>query len=134
MTCQQMDRIIASHSTLSGLVPEAAGHIAECESCQRLASVFDECRPAPKPSEERVKRIEAMMLQDLAPVQPLVPARVFFAALLLVCLTVVAVGSALFGTRMASARRRSEDRCLSTADGRRRYVGLVSGSAHGAGE
>jgi hypothetical protein len=93
-----MDRIIASHLTLSRLAPEAAEHIAECESCQRLASVFDECRPASEPSEKRVNRIEAMILQDLAPVQSLAPARVFFAVLLLVCLTVVAVGSALLGT------------------------------------
>jgi hypothetical protein len=98
MTCHQMDPIIASTSTLSRLAPEAAEHIAECESCQRLASVFDECRPASKASEKRVRRIEAMILQDLAPVQPLPPARVFFAALLLVCLTVVAVGSALLRT------------------------------------
>jgi hypothetical protein len=98
MTCHEMDRIIASHSTLSRLAPEAAEHIAECESCQRLAIVFDECRPAPKPSEKRVNRIEAMILQDLAPVQSLAPAPVFFAVLLLVCLTVVAVGSALLGT------------------------------------
>src|SRR5258707_2197229 len=98
MTCHEMDWIIASHATSCTFAPEAADHMDVCVRCRRLAGVFEESWPASLPSEIRMKRIEAIMLHDLAPVLPLAPERVFLTALALVCLAIVGVGSMLLGT------------------------------------
>jgi hypothetical protein len=98
MTCHDMDWIIALHSVSSGFAPEAVEHIAGCERCRRLSLVFDQSPSASMPSEDRMRRIEAVVLHDLAPVQPLAPERVFLTALTLVFLAVVCGGSVLLGT------------------------------------
>jgi hypothetical protein len=71
MTCHDMDWTIALHSVSSGFAPEAVEHIAGCERCRRLSLVFDQSPSASMPSEDRMRRIEAVVLHDLAPVQPL---------------------------------------------------------------
>ena len=97
MICQEMDEVITSYSTTSGLVPEAVEHIAACERCRRLVEVFDKHRPALPPPAGQMKRIEAAVLGNLTPVRPLAPARTFLLAFALIYLVVVAVGSLLLG-------------------------------------
>lgn len=96
MTCHEMDWIITSHS--SRFATEAAGHIAGCEHCRRLAVVLDQYRPASPLSEDQVRRIEVLVLRNLAPVRPLAPERVLLTALALAVLAVIAVGTCLLGT------------------------------------
>jgi hypothetical protein len=92
MTCREMEGIVVSYPTASEVAPEAAEHIAECERCRLLVRAFDERRQASIPSTDRMKHIEAVILRNLTPVQPLAPASVFFTALALAFLAAVTVG------------------------------------------
>jgi hypothetical protein len=96
MTCREMDWIITAHSTSSGSA--AAEHIAGCERCRRLSVVLDQRMPASSLSRSRMKRIEAMMLRDLAPVARIAPERVLLTALALILLAAACIESVLLGT------------------------------------
>jgi hypothetical protein len=98
MTCREVEREVVWYPTGSGLAPEAAEHIAGCERCQYLAQVFDECHQVSIPSADRLRSIEAAILRNLTPVQPLAPPSVFLTCLALVFLAVVTVGFLLLGT------------------------------------
>jgi hypothetical protein len=98
MTCREMDCIITSSLPSSGFPPEAAEHIAECDRCWRLVGILDENCPSSLPSGIQLERIVATLSKDLAPVQPLARARVFFVGLALVFLVSVALGYWLLGT------------------------------------
>ena len=97
MTCHDMDGIINSHSRDSLLSPEAAKHIVGCERCRSLVRLLDETREIPAPSESQLKRIQAGMLENLKPVRPLPPSRIFLFAFALIFLAVVAVGTRMLG-------------------------------------
>jgi hypothetical protein len=92
-----MDGVISSHSGDSALPPEAAEHISGCERCRRLMRLLDEAPDVPAPSAGRLKQIRITMVEDLKPVRPLAPSRVFLFAFALIFLAVVAVGSLLLG-------------------------------------
>src|SRR5260370_14198821 len=98
MTCREMEWVITSSSPSSGFPREAAEHIAECDRCWRLVGILDEKCPSSLPSGIQMERIVATLSKDLAPVQPLARARVFFVGLALVFLVSVALGSWLLGT------------------------------------
>jgi hypothetical protein len=116
MTCRDMDGIISSHSGESLLPPEAAEHIVGCDRCRSLVRLLNETREIPAPSERQLKRIQAGILENLKPVRPLPPSRIFLFAFALIFLAVVAVGTlngwsalsieqkiAIFATLAASA-------------------------------
>jgi len=94
MTCREMEGVIIT----SGHESEVAEHVAECERCRRLVWTFGENRQFSPPSSEQMKRIEAVMLGNLIPVQPLASPRALFSAFALVFLAIVAAGSSLLGT------------------------------------
>src|SRR5260370_38657568 len=98
MTCREMGSIITSSSPSSVFPPEAAEHIAECDRCWRLVGILDENCPSSLPSGIQMERIVATLSKDLAPVQPLARARVFFVGLALVFLVSVPLGYWLLGT------------------------------------
>src|SRR5579864_1930590 len=97
MTCHDMDGIINSHSGDSLLSPEAAEHIVGCERCRSLVRLLDETREIPAPSESHLKRIQEVILENLKPVRPLPPSRIFLFAFALIFLSVVAVGAMRLG-------------------------------------
>src|SRR5260370_11816722 len=97
MTCRDMDGIISSHSGESLLPPEAAEHIVGCDRCRSLVRLLNETREIPAPSERQLKRIQAGILENLKPVRPLPPSRIFLFAFALIFLAVVAVGTLMLG-------------------------------------
>jgi len=98
MTCREMDWIITSSSPSSGFPPGAAEHIAECDRCWRLLGILEENCPSSLPSGIQLERIVATLSKDIAPVQPLARARVFYVGFALVFLVSVALGYWLLGT------------------------------------
>src|SRR5260370_3720878 len=94
MTCREMEEVIIT----SAVAPEATEHVAECKHCRHLVTLFGESGQASPPSTDQMKRIEAMILRGLTPVQPLASQRAFFSAFALVFLAVVGGGSLLLGT------------------------------------
>ena len=108
MTCHEMDGVISLRSGTSGFPPEAAKHVAGCERCRRLVRVLDQRPEGLTPSPGRLKQIQTAMVEDLRPVRPLAPARVFLFAFVIVFLTVVAVGYLRIGADGWGALRASQ--------------------------
>ncbi len=131
MTCREMEEVIIT----SAVAPEATEHVAECKHCRHLVTLFGESGQASPPSTDQMKRIEAMILRGLTPVQPLASQRAFFSAFALVFLAVVGGGSLLLGTdgwRALSVLQRIARLC---ADGSvRGAAGPLPGSADGPGK
>jgi hypothetical protein len=97
MTCRDMDGIMSSHSGNSLLPPEAAEHIVGCERCRCLVRLLHETSEIPTPSESHLKRIQKGILENLRPVRPLPPSRIFLFSFALIFLSVVAVGAMRLG-------------------------------------
>lgn len=97
MTCRDVENLIVAYVCGAPVPPEAAAHIAGCESCGRLVHALAGARDATPPSTEYVKRIEDAILPDLKPVKPLAPTGFLWCALILVLLIVTAAGIAEFG-------------------------------------
>ena len=97
MTCRQMDNMISSRSGNSPLSPEAAEHVAGCHRCHTLVRLLGENRETPSPSHKQLKRIQAAVIENISPVRPLPPARIFLFAFALIFLSVVMVGSIRLG-------------------------------------
>lgn len=93
MTCNEIDDLISSRSSLSGLPPLAAVHLAGCERCRSLVRVLQENSARQAPSQRGLGQIKAAVLQDLKPVKPLAPALAFLAAFGIIFLAVTVVGS-----------------------------------------
>jgi hypothetical protein len=92
MTCSEMDDLVSSRSTLSGLPPVAAEHLVGCERCRRLVRVLQEDSAHLAPSLCGLGQIKAAVLQGLKPVNPLAPASAFLAAFGIIFLAVTIVG------------------------------------------
>jgi hypothetical protein len=97
VTCRQMDNMITSRSGNSPLPPEAADHVAGCQRCHALVRLLDENRETPSPSHKQLKRIQAAVIENISPVRPLPPSRIFLFAFALIFLLVVIVGSIRLG-------------------------------------
>jgi len=97
VTCRQMDNMISSRSGNSPLPPEAAEHVAGCQRCHTLVRLFDENREIPSLSHKQLKRIQAALIENIGPVRPLPPSRIFLVAFALIFLSVVMVGSIRLG-------------------------------------
>jgi hypothetical protein len=97
MTCRELDRVISSLSGSSLLPPEVAEHILGCEPCRSLVRLLNATGAIPVPSERQLRLIQAGMVENLKPVRPLPPSRIFLFAFALIFLSVVAVGSMLLG-------------------------------------
>ena len=93
MTCNEIDDLISSRSSLSGLPPLAAEHLAGCERCRNLVRVLQEDSSRHAPSQRGLGQIKAAVLGDLEPVKPLAPAFGFLVAFGFIFLAVTAVGS-----------------------------------------
>ena len=92
MACNEIDDLISSGSSLSGLPPLAAEHLAGCERCRSLVRVLQEDSARQAPSLSGLGQIKATVLQDLKPVKPLAPAFAFLAAFGIIFLAVTVVG------------------------------------------
>jgi len=97
MTCRDLDGIISSHAGDLLLPDEAAEHIVGCDRCRSLVRLLAETGEIPAPSERQLKRIQAGILENLKPVRPLPPSRIFLFAFALIFFSVVAVGSLKLG-------------------------------------
>jgi Negative regulator of sigma F len=93
MTCNELDDLISSRSSLSGLPPVAAVHLAGCERCRSLVRVLQEDSARQAPSRRGLGQIKAAILQDLKPVKSIPPAFAFLAAFGTIFLAVTVVGS-----------------------------------------
>lgn len=97
MTCHDMEvLIISSRLAVSGS-PEAAAHIAGCESCGRLVRELEKGEQASSPSPEQLDRIKTKLLADLKPAKPLPPAGVLVFPLMFILVVIAAVGGAALG-------------------------------------
>ena len=135
MTCRQMDNMISSRSGNSPLSPEAAEHVAGCHRCHTLVRLLGENRETPSPSHKQLKRIQAAVIENISPVRPLPPARIFLFAFALIFLSVVMVGSIRLGVNgWGSAQNGAEDRDLRYPRCERGGIGPFHGSADGAGK
>jgi hypothetical protein len=97
VTCRDMDDVIISRSGDSVLEPQPAEHLIHCERCRGLTSLLDKANDGLQPSENLLRRIQANILEDLTPIQPLAPSRIFFFDCPIILLSVVAVGALLLG-------------------------------------
>jgi hypothetical protein len=97
MTCHDMEVLIISSASAISTSPEAAAHIAGCESCERLVRELEKGGQASQPSLEQLDRIKAMLLADLNPVKPLPPARMLVFALMFILVVIAAIGGAELG-------------------------------------
>jgi hypothetical protein len=81
------------------LSPQAEEHLSGCNHCQEFVRVLNEPVPVNSPSPAILGEIEQRIVADLRPVRPLAPARYFFAAMVGIFISVVA----LVGYRMGAA-------------------------------
>ncbi len=93
MNCEQMDAVLFSGGELS---QEARAHLAACTSCQALAGLLgDNVEYSVDPA--ALRRAQAHIPGELAPVKPLAPPATFVALFLLLAGTMAAVGAWLKG-------------------------------------
>src|SRR5258708_10799033 len=92
-----MHDAMSSRSRNSTQEPETPNHLVRCERCRSLMRLLDEEGEAPAPTEVQLRRIRAVIIEDLKPVRPLPPAHVFLFACAIIFLSVVAVGALLLG-------------------------------------
>jgi hypothetical protein len=97
MTCHDMEVLIISSASAISTSPEAAAHVAGCESCERLVRELGKGGQAGQPSPEQLHRIKSTLLADLNPAKPLPPANVLVLALMFILVVIAAVGGAALG-------------------------------------
>lgn len=73
MTCDDMEVLIISSRSAISALPEAAAHIAGCETCGHLVRELEKGEQAGRPSPEQLDRIKGRLLADLKPAKPLPP-------------------------------------------------------------
>lgn len=98
MTCREIDGLITLSDVGTALPPQAAAHIAGCESCQRMVAALGSTGRAEQPSSQRLEEIKARTQANLTPVKPLAPTGVFVLWFLLIAAAAVAAGLAHLGT------------------------------------
>jgi hypothetical protein len=89
--CRDIDNVLSSDCGDS-VPPEAAKHIAECDSCRTLMRFLDEIGKTSLPSEDQLNRIQTGIVENLQPVRPFPSSGVFLFAFVIIFLCVVAVG------------------------------------------
>ena len=97
MNCRDVDNLLLSHASGAPIPPAAAGHIAACDRCGPLVRALAEPVDAPPPAPERLRTIEAALLEDLQPVKPLASANLLSLALIGALLVVAVAGVAVLG-------------------------------------
>ena len=100
MTCHDMEVLITSSRLAISASPEAAAHIAGCESCRRLVRELEkgeQASLASRPSPEQLDRIKGRLLADLKPAKALPTAGVVVFALMFILVVIAAAGGAALG-------------------------------------
>jgi hypothetical protein len=97
VTCRDMDDVISSRSGDPVLEPQPAEHLIHCERCRDLTRLLDEAGDGLRPSESLLRRIKAVILEDLKPIRPLPSARILLFGCAIIFLSVVAVGVLALG-------------------------------------
>ena len=92
MTCRDMDAVIDARVAGGALPPEAATHVAGCDRCRRLLGALDAAGGSPAPSPERMRQIQASLVEDLQPVKPLASTATVLSALAISFVLVSAAG------------------------------------------
>jgi hypothetical protein len=103
VTCRDMDDVISSRTGDSVLEPQPAKHLIHCKRCHALTRLLDAAGDGLRPSESLLRRIKSGILEDLEPIRPLPPSRVFLFWCAIIFLSVVAVGALLLGMNGWSA-------------------------------
>jgi negative regulator of sigma F NrsF-like protein len=97
VTCAQVNEEMMLRR--GGTLPaDAALHIAECQSCRRLAHLLSE-RTEAIPAPVQLYRIKSALVSDLSPVAPLPSPHILIARLTFVSILVLIAGSVVFGLR-----------------------------------
>jgi hypothetical protein len=98
VTCKELTAAISLCPQSAVLPPEAIAHIAACQHCSRLMTLF-EAGPEVGPSQPyRLNRIQSVILRDLKPVRPLAQPMVYVLAITLIFLAKLTVALAPLGT------------------------------------
>jgi len=97
VTCREIEESLALYAAGTAIPPEAAAHIAGCESCRRLLAAMRQSDASEPPSPDRLRQIQAQLRASLKPVKPLPPAGVLVLGFLLIAAAAVAVGAAHLG-------------------------------------
>src|SRR5277367_12756 len=96
MNCNEVTDTLIEKSASTPLSSQAEEHLSGCQHCQEFVRVLNEPVPVNSPSPEILGQIEQRIVADLRPVRPLAPARYFFAAMVGIFFSIVA----LVGYRM----------------------------------
>lgn len=97
MNCDDVSGALIEKSNGGSLQAEAREHLNGCQSCQEFARMLDEPVPVDPPSPAILAGIQQRIARDLRPVKPLAPAVYFFAAVVVVFLSVVTLGVFRYG-------------------------------------
>jgi hypothetical protein len=96
VTCRDIDELMSIAPRNRMLAPEAFEHLCECGNCRALVSALWESLERTSLTVTNLGRIEARIVENLKPVRPLAPARLFLFACAIIFLCAVAVGAAPF--------------------------------------
>ena len=98
MTCRDLDDFVSSGSA-NWVQPEGYGeHLRACQRCRGLVRLLEEAGKGLVPSESQLMQIKTGIVENLQPVRPLPPSRVFLAACAIIFLFVAAAGVLRLGT------------------------------------
>ena len=89
MNCKDVARALSEGSPLTS---QAQDHVRSCNRCQELVSATNIPVVVDTPSQETLRQIAEGMSTNLRPVRPVAPARYFFAAMVGVFVSIVALG------------------------------------------
>jgi hypothetical protein len=96
VTCRDMDDAISSRAGIIETQP--AEHLLHCGRCRDLTRLLEMADDGSRPPESLLRRIQGGILRDLKPIRPLASSRISLFWCAIVFLSVVAVGTLLFGT------------------------------------
>ena len=97
MTCREIETSLVLYAAGAPIPPEAAAHIAGCESCRRVLAAMRQSDAPEPPSAGLLRQIQADLRANLKPVKPLPPAGIFILGFLLIAMAAVAIGASHLG-------------------------------------
>jgi hypothetical protein len=103
MTCRDIDELMSSAPRELAPAPEAIEHLIQCEDCRTFMRLLDGGRQPAPPPEAHLKRIQARIVENLKPVRPLAPSRLFFVVCAIIFFCIVGIGVTPFGMNGWSA-------------------------------
>jgi len=99
MNCNEVTDALIEKSASTPLSSQAEEHLRGCKHCQEFVRMLNEPVSLDSPSPAILGQIEQRIVADLRPVRPLLPARYFFAVMVGIFFSIVA----LVGYRMGAA-------------------------------